>query len=169
MFEKILVAIDDSESSRTIFETALVLAKANNSELMLVHVLTLVDDLYPGDAFIGIPESALRAHAKRLEQREQAGMDRLRTLAAEATVAGIPNEFTQNIGDPGKLICEIAKNWNANLIVIGRRGLHGLSELFLGSTSNFVLHHAPCNVLTIQGTARTLPQHENIATTVGAT
>lgn len=169
MFEKILVAIDDSESSRTIFEAALMLAKANKSELMLVHVLTLVDDLYPGDAFIGIPEAALRAHAKRLEQREQAGVERLQSLAAEAIAARIPTEFTQNIGDPGKLICAVAKNWDANLIVIGRRGLHGLSELFLGSTSNYVLHHAPCNVLTIQGQVRTLPQREQIATTaVGA-
>lgn len=168
MFENILVAIDDSASSRTIFEAALMLAKANNSKLMLLHVLILVDDLYPGDAFIGIPESAVRAYAKRVEQREQEGLDLLRALTAEATAAGISTEFTQHIGDPGKSICELAKNWNANLIVIGRRGLHGLSELFLGSTSNYVLHHAPCNVLTIQGIDRTLPQLE-IATPVAGT
>ncbi|PSB56557.1 universal stress protein [Chamaesiphon polymorphus] len=42
---------------------------------------------------------------------------------SEATAAGISTEFTQHIGDPGKMICEVAKTWNANLIVIGRRGL----------------------------------------------
>ena len=48
MFQKILVAIDDSESSHTIFDRALTLAKTNQSELMLIHVLTLLNDFYPG-------------------------------------------------------------------------------------------------------------------------
>lgn len=159
MFEKILVAIDDTESSRTIFDRALVLAKANRfsrgeatpTTLMLIHVLTIVDHFYPSDTFIGITESAMRVYAKRLEIREQAGIEKLQSLASEAIAAGIHAEFTQNVGDPGKLICEIATNWNADSIVIGRRGLSGLSELFMGSTSNYVLHHAPCNVLIIQG------------------
>jgi nucleotide-binding universal stress UspA family protein len=157
MFQKILVAIDDSELSRTVFDRALMLAKVNQSELMLMHVLTLVDDFYPGDAFIGITESTMRVYAKRLENREQAGLEHLRSLEAAATAAGIPTEFTQNVGDPGKMICEVAKTWNANLVVIGRRGLSGLSELFSGSTSNYVLHHAPCSVLIIQEIAQTLP------------
>jgi nucleotide-binding universal stress UspA family protein len=157
MFEKILVAIDDTESSRTIFDRSLVLAKANHSVLMLIHVLTIVDDFYPGDTFIGIPESAMQAYAKRLEIRERDGIEKLRSLASDAIAAGIRTEFTQNIGDPGKLICEIAKSWNADLIVIGRRGLSGLSELLMGSTSNYVLHHAPCSVSIVQGNARTLP------------
>jgi nucleotide-binding universal stress UspA family protein len=158
MFQKILVAIDDSESSRTIFARALILAKVDRSELMLVNVLTLLDDFYPGDTFIGIPESAMRVYTERLENREQAGIEKLRSLAAESTAAGVTTEFTQKIGDPGKMICEVAKDWNANLIVLGRRGLSGLSELLLGSTSNYVLHHAPCDVLTIQGIVRTLPE-----------
>ena len=127
---------------------------------MLIHVLTLIDEFYPSDTFIGIPESAMRMYAERLEKREQAGIQKLRTLVEEATTAGIYTEFTQKIGDPGKLICETAKTWNANLIVVGRRGLSGLNELLMGSTSNYVLHHAPCDVLTIQGIARTLPQPE---------
>jgi nucleotide-binding universal stress UspA family protein len=160
MFQKILVAIDDTKSSRAIFEEALILAKANQSELMLIHVLTLLNNLYAGNALIGIPESAMRIYAQRSENREQAGLEHLRLLEAEATAAGIPTEFTQNVGDPGKMICEVAEIWNASLIVIGRRGLNGFSELLSGSTSNYVLHHAPCSVLTIQGPSITLPQME---------
>ncbi len=160
MFQKILVAIDDSESSHTIFDRALTVAKVDRSELMLIHVLTLLDDFYPGDTFIGIPASAMRIYAERLENREQAGIAKLRSLEVEATAAGVTTEFTQKIGDPGKMICEVSKDWNANLIVIGRRGLSGLSELFMGSTSNYVLHHALCDVLTIQGIARTGAQPE---------
>jgi nucleotide-binding universal stress UspA family protein len=168
MFEKILVAIDDTESSRIIFDRSLVLAKANRSALMLIHVLTIVDNVYPSSTFIGISESAMQAYTKWLEIRERDGIEKLRSLASEAISAGIRTEFTQNIGDPGKLICEIATNWNANLIVIGRRGLSGLNELFMGSTSNYVLHHAPCNVLIIQGAALSLQPIETAQALVGS-
>jgi nucleotide-binding universal stress UspA family protein len=47
MFNKILVALDDSEASQLIFEQAVELAKANQAELMLLHVMTPFDDSYP--------------------------------------------------------------------------------------------------------------------------
>ena len=46
---------------------------------------------------------------------------------------------------------ESSQNWEADLIVIGRRGHQGLSEILLGSVSNYVVHHAPCSVLVVQG------------------
>jgi nucleotide-binding universal stress UspA family protein len=169
MFHKILVAIDNSESSRKIFERALILAKTGRSELMLMHVLAPIDDLYPGAAFIGLPESALKVYANRWQEREQAGIKHLQLLEEEATAARIPTEFTQNVGDPGKLICEVAKAWDADLIAIGRRGLSGLSELFLGSVSNYVLHHASCDVLTVQCRDRTLSQLKTATATTSST
>jgi nucleotide-binding universal stress UspA family protein len=136
---------------------------------MLIHVLTVLDDFYPGDTFIGIPASAMQIYAERSEKREQAGIEKLQGFAVEATTAGVPIDFVQKIGDPGKLICETAKTWNADLIVVGRRGLNGLSELFMGSTSNYVLHHAPCDVLTIQAIAQTVPLRELPTILAGST
>ncbi|MGL4622525.1 MAG: universal stress protein, partial [Chroococcidiopsis sp.] len=49
-----------------------------------------------------------------------------------------------------RLICDFALAWKADLIVTGRRGRRGLSEFFMGSVSNYVLHHASCSVLTVQ-------------------
>jgi nucleotide-binding universal stress UspA family protein len=168
MFPKILVAIDDSEFSCTIFEQALALAKTHHSELMIMHVLSLSDDIYPGDPYVGIPHAAFQVYAKRWEDRKQTSLIKLRALEEEAAAIGVLAEFTQNAGDPGKLICDLAKSWDANLIVIGRRGLSGLSELFMGSVSNYVLHHAPCHVLTIQGVAQTVPPLETARTVSGA-
>jgi nucleotide-binding universal stress UspA family protein len=74
----------------------------------------------------------------------------LRSRIYEAVAAGVNAESNQVSGDAGKAICEEALVWGADLIVLGRRGRSGLSELFLGSTSNYVLHHAPCSVLTVQ-------------------
>ncbi|MGC1393382.1 MAG: universal stress protein [Coleofasciculaceae cyanobacterium] len=39
------------------------------------------------------------------------------------------------------------------MVVVGRRGRTGLAEAFLGSVSNYVVHHAPCSVLVIQEVA----------------
>jgi nucleotide-binding universal stress UspA family protein len=56
------------------------------------------------------------------------------------------------VGDPGQVICEVAKSWDADLILMGRNRKSGISELFLGSSSNYVLHHAVCSVLVVQST-----------------
>jgi nucleotide-binding universal stress UspA family protein len=150
MFNKILVAIDDSESSQAVLAQAIILAKIHQSSLMLLHVLVPTDDIYPGNPYIGTPAAVMQIYVDRWQAREQDGMTKLRAYAAEAAAAGVPYEFTQSMGDPGKLICALASSWNADLVVVGRRGVSGLNEFFLGSVSSYVLHHAPCHVLTIQ-------------------
>lgn len=151
MFQKILVAIDDSESASAIFDQALALAVQSQSALVLLHVLTPFDGYYPMDSYIGMNPTNLQLYMKEWETAEAAGVDRLRLLEDKAIAAGVPTEVTQRVGDPGKLICALAKNWDADLIVVGRRGLGGLSELLMGSVSSYVLHHASCNVLALQG------------------
>lgn len=53
-------------------------------------------------------------------------------------------------GSPERSICEIAQTWEADLIIVGSRGLTGIKEMFLGSVSNYVTHHAPCSVLIVR-------------------
>jgi nucleotide-binding universal stress UspA family protein len=157
MFEKILVAIDGTESSQIIFEQALELAVANQSALMLLRVLEPFDDSYIGTAHAGLAYSTFKVHMEQLKAREQIGVDLLRLLEEQGTARGISTEFTQSVGDPGKLICGLAETWNADLIMVGRRGLSGMSEFFLGSVSNYVLHHAYCDVLILHRLAPVQP------------
>ena len=157
MFSKILVAIDDSASSQSVFEQALALAKLHKSRLMALHVLMAADNLYPGDPYIGITEIAMRAYWERWQNRQKEGISRLQALEAESIALG---EFTQNVGDPSRMICKLAETWESNLIVVGRRGVSGVSEFFGGSVSNYVLHHAPCHVLTLQDNVTAKPHAE---------
>lgn len=157
MFKKILVALDDSAMSQSVFEQALELAKVMNATLMLNHVLMLVDDGFADypmgvDAFYPrLHEDVVKRHLDTLGRIEKEGLERLKRLTDQATAQGVRTEFTQSVGDPGSRICALARTWEAELIVVGRRGRTGLSEWFLGSVSNYVLHHAPCSVLTVQG------------------
>jgi nucleotide-binding universal stress UspA family protein len=157
MFQKILVAIDHSEPSPQAFEAAITLAKTLNAQMMLINVLSPLEANYPSPlystraAYPIAPES-MQLYVQQWQAIEQDGLEFLRSQTEVATAAGIPTEFTQALGDPGHAICNLAKAWGANLIVIGRRGYKGLGELFIGSVSNYVMHHAPCSVLTVQGT-----------------
>ena len=157
MFGKILVALDMSVISRSAFEEALTLAKAVNGNLMLLHVLSSDEEGTPPmpnlpsiEYYPALEPEPLERYQKQWEAWEKQGLDVLKLLANQANAAGVSTEFTQLSGSPGRTICEFAQNWKADLIMIGRRGRSGLRELFLGSVSNYVLHHAPCSVLTVQ-------------------
>jgi nucleotide-binding universal stress UspA family protein len=168
MFSKVLVAVDNSESTQVVFESALALAKVHQSQLMLLHVMIPTDIFYPELPYVGTPATVTDIYFECWRQREEEGIEKLKLLEAKAKAAGVSTEFTQSVGNPGHSICDLAKSWNADLILIGRRGLHGLNELFLGSVSNYVLHHAPCHVLTIQCGVSKQSHPEKIAASISS-
>jgi len=157
MLNKILVTIDNSESSQQVFDEAVFLAKVTDASLMLLHVLSPLDEQYIDPLFLKptILYPQLQGNnSKYAHDWEKLKEDRfnwLRWLSEKAAQLGVKAEFSQNIGEPSRMICDIARNWEADVIVIGRRGRRGLSELLMGSVSNYVLHHAPCSVFTVQG------------------
>ncbi|MCX7593842.1 MAG: universal stress protein [Fischerella sp.] len=162
MFSKILVAIDNSEIGQHVFDEALSLAHKLGARLMLLHVLDPFDESYAGSIALQTDtlyptfhSQAVNYYMGQWEALKKEGVEFLRIFYNQAKTKGVATEFTQNFGEPGRVICEVARKWNADLIVVGRRGRRGLSEFFLGSVSNYVLHHAPCSVLTVQGLIQT--------------
>ncbi len=158
MFHKILVALDKSEFRKPVFHEALDLAKVCNSTLKLLHVLSLEeqDDLSipistTRKYFQAFDNRILEIYQERWDTWEAQGLELLRSLQSQANDAGVSAEILQYSGTPGKIICDVARSWEADLIVLGRRGYSGIKELLLGSASNYVLHHAPCSVLIVQG------------------
>jgi nucleotide-binding universal stress UspA family protein len=161
MFHKILVALDYSDISRPAIDEAIALAKSVDATLMLLHVLSPSEEGYPNTSIfsqmdLGYPDAAvyqevMQRYNQQWQEFEEHSLKILRSFAREAEAAGVAVDMTQYFGSPGSTICTVARLWDADLIVIGRRGHSGLPELFLGSVSNYVLHHAPCSVLTVQG------------------
>jgi nucleotide-binding universal stress UspA family protein len=154
MFKKILLALGDSAESQEILTAGLTLAEKVGAEILLLHV---INPLTPtgfsplvGGMFPMVNEIALDQYAKEWREYEQRGIEQLQTYAAQAKERGVQVDISQNFGNSGSMICEVAKNWSADVIVMGRNQKSMLSEIFLGSTSNYVLHHAPCSVMVIQ-------------------
>ncbi len=153
MFKKILVALDRSEIGQQVFDEALGLAKLTQANLMLLHILSPEEEGSPYvpmlsnmDYYPGLNSQSFELYQKQWDTFKDQGIQMLQSFCAQANTAGVTTEFTQNIGNPGRMICDLARTYGADLIVMGRRGRSGLMELFLGSVSNYVLHHAPCSV-----------------------
>lgn len=158
MFKRIVVAVSPAFSHDQVLNEAIAIAKLGNATILLVHVLSPMEDGYPTPVYpapnaisSSLHEQAIQAYAQQWDDYQHNAIDYLKNLTGSVSQAGIAVELTQNIGDPGRVICELAHTWNADLVVVGRRGHSGIKQLFLGSVSNYVLHHAPCSVLTVQG------------------
>jgi nucleotide-binding universal stress UspA family protein len=157
VLQKILIATGDSPESVEVFKSGLTLAEKYGAQISILHVLNLfqngfeaVSNPFMGGSYPMMNDLVIQQYQKELQDREQQGIARLESYAREATARNIKAEIYQNIGDAGRTICETAKNYAADVIVMGRNQKSMLSEIFLGSTSNYVLHHAPCSVLVIQ-------------------
>lgn len=162
MFKRILVAVDKTDVSKAAYSRAIALAKLLDAEVMVFHVL---NEHEPGSP--ELPPTATLPYTDDLTGTlrenyrqawtafEQEYTDYLRWLAADAKHEGLDVNFAQEVGDPGRGICDFAREWRAELIVTGSQGRTGFSELFLGSVSNHVTHHAPCSVLVVHQSDRT--------------
>ncbi|MGF1589320.1 MAG: universal stress protein [Pleurocapsa sp.] len=154
MFNKIIVAIDYSPNNILVFDTALSLAKNTGATLMIMYVLAEEEPGYPmipSYTYYPILDNYdYNLYKKQLQDYKQRGINFLQEKAKAAKSAGVKTEFSQLTGNPGWSICELANNWAADLIVVGSRGLKGLKEMFLGSVSNYVTHHAPCSILIVR-------------------
>ncbi|MBE9159622.1 universal stress protein [Nodosilinea sp. LEGE 06152] len=176
MFKKILVALDNSTHRQAVFEKALDLASATGADLMLCHVLSAYEEGSPGipirsyQAYYPVLEdSTWRLYQKRWEEFEAQGIAQLRQELETARTAGVSAEFTQVAGEPAATICSVANSWQADLIMVGSHGRRGISELLLGSVSNYVMHHAECSVLVVHGTLSTAATSASTASSAKAT
>ena len=157
MFSKILVALDQGDTCIPLFQEAVKLAQVTGADLMLLSVITP-----QGEEGLTIPVSSGLAHCspsaseaiweayrKNLRGYEEQALKQLRSWSEEVASLGLQAEFTQSFGSPERVICDLARTWEADLIMVGSHQRTGLSEWVMGSVSNYVLHHAPCSVLVI--------------------
>ncbi|MGL5078437.1 MAG: universal stress protein [Waterburya sp.] len=162
MFKKILVAIDLSAANQQLFQQALSLAKTNQAKLILLHVLSSEEAGCPiMSSYFAKPidhcihlDPKIIAQANQVYEQEwelfrQKGLELLRDFAKVAIASGVKVESSQITGHPSSTICDFAQACQADIIVIGKRGYSGLQEMFLGSISNYVVHHSPCSVLLV--------------------
>lgn len=138
-YSRILVPTDFSRSSFKAFDTVRALAKKFGSSIYLLHV---VEDTPVMGFMIGLSQKQLEErlvdHAAR-ELRKAA--KRLNLKAANLLVRK---------GDVHKEILTVVKEKKIALIVMATQGRTGVEHILLGSVTEKIVRHAPCQVLTIK-------------------
>jgi nucleotide-binding universal stress UspA family protein len=132
---KIVVGYDGSDGAKHALERAITLAGDNGQITVVAAAETHIRT--------GITEGG---HLDPSEfERRRNDLEEVQTLLAER---GVDAETVAAQGDPGDVILSTAKD--ADLVVVGSRGLNPFQRLLLGSVSSKVVHRAECDVLVVR-------------------
>ena len=150
MIKTILVPTDGSDHADKAVGFAADLAEKYGAKVHLVHILR-----DPGSA--NVPPD-LRTYEKvehaRVTEREVIRgiaseiLQKAESLAREHGAKEV--ESSIEVGSPAEWILDAARTRNADLIVMGTRGLGDLEGLIMGSTAHKVTHLAPCTCITVR-------------------
>jgi nucleotide-binding universal stress UspA family protein len=149
MYRRILVAVDGSETSNLALEHALQLGKDQRARVRIVHALESVQYLVAlsgGYAFdVGELFDSLRRNGERVLA---ASLDKARAVGVDAETALV--EGKEPMDRAAQILVQGARNWDADLIVLGTHGRRGFDRLFLGSVAEHVLRIASVPVLLVR-------------------
>jgi nucleotide-binding universal stress UspA family protein len=139
---RMLVAADGTPSSQSI--PSVLAAWGHALQGLPVEVLSVA----PREGFI-------TPWAVEEEDRDSADLilhERIaRQVADEMMELGWHTAAVARSGDPGRAIVDVGREWRADLIVTGSRGIGTLQRLVLGSVAHDVLLHARSSVLVVRG------------------
>ncbi len=148
IYGRILVPVDGSPTSDKGLQEAIKIAKALGSTLRVVHV---VDELVVD--YSGIGGTNYYYSGDLIEGLREIGKKILANAEAVVRKSGLEPEavLLEAIGGPSsRLIVAQAKEWPADLIVMGTHGRRGIRRLALGSDAEHVLRSSPTPVLLVR-------------------
>lgn len=137
MFKKIIWATDGSEAAARALQTALDLTAESNGELIVVHANERLGGRAAGAPVLADEEDVQAALTSKVSELKQSGMHATFRLVQGTNV------------DPADLIAGVAKEVEADVIVVGTRGHGRIGGMLLGSVTQRLLHVAPCAVLAV--------------------
>lgn len=141
MAESIVVGTDGSEHAERALDEAVAIALRDGAAL---HIVTA----FPDPAIMREKiTSGASAHSVNLSEVADAVLAR---AAEHAQERGVAAETHSRETDPAEAILEVASAQNADLIVVGSRGLSGFQRFLLGSVSAKVSEHAQCSVMIVR-------------------
>lgn len=142
---RIVVGIDGSEQARRALEWAVEEARLRESALVVVHAYTIPSVYLAPEPGLGaappLPDPEL------VNRLEDAAGKLLAEELGRVDVSGVEVDGRVVAGLAADAVLQAAED--ADLVVVGSRGLGGVKSLVLGSVSRQVAHHAPCPVVIV--------------------
>jgi nucleotide-binding universal stress UspA family protein len=137
-YQKIVLGYDESDGARLALERAATLAKAFGSELIVASVAPVVTSIGRSAGAIDSTDPP-EAHIEELKHAKS-------YLDGEGLQKA---EYLPGIGEPAETIAELAKDRDADLVVLGTHEPNALGRLFGQSVSESVAHKVHCDVLIV--------------------
>jgi len=133
---KIVVGVDGSEPSQRALEWCATFAQPLGAEVIAVHAIEIPLIVTPAATVfpVRIPQFS---PAEREELQDVVTTD----WCAPLQKAAVAFRAVLVDGDPAQVLMQVAKDEDADLVVTGKRGRGGFTELILGSTSHALSHH----------------------------
>lgn len=147
MFSRIVVGTDGSDTAAQAVRQAIELARLSAATLSIVSAYEPV----PARRVQGEQSEAPADVHYEIGPREDVNLV-LDAAAADARGAGVEVQTHPVEADPADAILNVAEETDADLIVVGNKGMTGARRYLLGSVPNNVSHHAPCSVMIIRTT-----------------
>lgn len=148
MYQKILVPVDGSDTATLGLKEAIKLAKNQNGRIRLVHVV---------NEFILDPAYSPQAYAPNvIETMREGGRSVLEQASSLVRQQGVECEtaLLESVGGPAAdFIVTQAKEWPADIIVMGTHGRRGLRRLAMGSDAEGVMRLAPVPLMLVRNAA----------------
>jgi nucleotide-binding universal stress UspA family protein len=145
-FKKLLVSTDFSSTAEAALTTAVQLARQTDAELRIVHVYEPPELAYGGYPYFPVVTAVADAEREKVEADLTARLD---DLKSEVSEQGVTVSTGLLSGHPGAQILDEARDWGADLLVLGTHGRRGFRRFLLGSVAERLVREAPCPVLTI--------------------
>ncbi len=147
MFGSIVVGTDGSDTANEAVRQAVELAGSVGAELLFVSAYAPMTRVNVNPETTQMP-----ADVQWMVSAREDVASILAEAARAAEEAGVSVQTFPRQGDPADAILDVAEERDADLIVVGNKGMTGAKRFLLGSVPNRVSHHAPCSVLIIRTT-----------------
>jgi nucleotide-binding universal stress UspA family protein len=147
VFNRIVVGTDGSETASEAVRQAIDLAKLSGATLSIVSAYAPVSKGRVGSEQADAPADV----QYEIGPREDVNLV-LQKAVADAKKEGVEAQPHPVEEDPSEAILKVAEQTNADLIVVGNKGMAGARRFLLGSVPNKVSHHAPCSVIIVRTT-----------------
>ena len=139
-YKNILVAVDGSEQSYDALRDAIETAQANDSQLKILYVLN--------DKLANIPVHLdTMTLYKSVQEHSDYVVDQVQGYLKDTEVSF---EIVRLTGSPKREIINYSKENNIDLIVLGSTGLDAIDRFIIGSTTQYIVNHASCNVMVVK-------------------
>ena len=150
MYQRIMVAIDDSFATSNVLATAIEMAKQSGASLAICHAVD--ETLFAQKMGEIMLSNSVSAIENNLRGEAQSFLDQAAEVARTAGVAVETRLIASEAKQVADMLAQAASEWHADLLVVGSNGKRGLDRFFVGSVASRLVQKARTSLLLVRAT-----------------